>query len=97
MNFHLSLAGRVRRAVGVTCVLLSAAASSDAGQTIPGVDIIVKTKPGEKAVQLSPNLPGGEMLPLNDVEFPIPTGTISTTRSNSKGGVTSIAVSYPMS
>jgi hypothetical protein len=88
MNLNLSLSGRMRRSLAVACVLLSAVASSYGGQTIPGVDIIIKKTPGGKAVQLAANLPAGEMLQLNDTVFTCATcATISTTRSNSKGGM----------
>jgi len=97
MSFNLSLAARVRRALGVTCVLLSAAASSDAGQTIPGVDIIIrKTPPYKKNAHLAQNLPAGEMLQLNDTVFTCATcATISTTRSNTRGGMSITAGELP--
>jgi hypothetical protein len=88
VNFKCCAAACVRRGLAVTCVLLSAAASSNAGQNIPGVDIIIKKTPGGKATIFeAPNLPAGDVYQLNDVEFPIPLATINTTRSNTKGGM----------
>ncbi len=90
MNLNLSLIGRVRRSLAVACVFLSAA-SSYGGQTIPGVDIIVKKTPGGKVNNhVQPNIPAGDVFQLNDMEWPLPAG-INRVKTSDKARASIVA------
>ncbi len=97
MILNLWAATRVRRGLVLTCVLLAAATSSDGAQQIPGIDIVIRKTPGGQSITFAdPILPAGVVFQLEDFVVPIPFGSINTTRSNAKGGLSMDAGAPPL-
>lgn len=76
------------RAMGCLLLVLAGLSAVQAAQIIPGVDVVIR-KPGQTSLTfIDPAIPAGELDQLNDTEIPRPASVaISTTRSNTKGGL----------